>query len=86
MRCLFTFNEMFSLSLQKVGNIAGVNYLKMKNDVTRWKVIVSDKSQIQATSDFFLSSSLILILPPNNLLDTTAPGCKEWRKEQFKGA
>ena len=77
---------MFSLSSQKGGNIAGVNYLKMKNDVTRSKAIIPDKSQIQATSDFFLSSSLIVILPPNNLLHTTSPVCKEWRKEQFKGA
>ena len=34
MRCLVTFNEFFFLLSQRGGGIAGVNYLKVKNDVT----------------------------------------------------
>ena len=58
MWCLVTFNEVFCLSLQKGGGIAGVsNYLKVKNDVTHWKVSISDKSQIHAAPNFLLLSS-----------------------------
>ena len=57
MRCLVTFNKIFFLSSQKGGGIAGVNYLKVKNDVTRWKTIIPDKSQIHAASNVLLLSS-----------------------------
>ena len=57
MRCFVTFNEIFFLLSHRGGGIAGVNYLKVKNDVTHWKTIIPDNSQIQAASDFLLSSS-----------------------------
>ena len=55
--CLVTFNEIFFLSLQKGGGIACVNYLKVKNNVTHSKTIISDKSQIHAGPNFLLLSS-----------------------------
>ena len=54
---LVTFNEIFFLSLQKGGGIACVNYLKVKNDVTHSKAIITDKSQIHASPNFSLLSS-----------------------------
>ena len=63
MWCLITFNEIFFFSLEKGDGIACVNYLKVKNDVTHWKVIISDKSQIHVTPNFLLLSSQIVILP-----------------------
>ena len=57
MWCLVTFNEIFFLLLQKSGGIAFVNYLKVKNDVTLWKAITSDKSQIHAAPNFLFLSS-----------------------------
>ena len=49
--------QIFFFSLQKGGGIAYVNYLKVKNDVTHWKEIFSDKSQIHAAPYFLLLSS-----------------------------
>ena len=40
-------NEIFFLTSQKGGGIARKNYLKVKNDVTYWITIVSDRNQIQ---------------------------------------
>ena len=37
MWCLVTFNWTFFLTSQKGDNIAAVDYLKLKNDVTHWK-------------------------------------------------
>ena len=54
MWCLVTFNEIFFLSSQKGGGIARVNYLKVKNDVTHWKTIIPDKSQILPAPNFLL--------------------------------
>ena len=39
MWCLVTFNEILFLSSQKGGGIPGVDYLKVKNEVTYWKTI-----------------------------------------------
>ena len=85
MWCLVTFNEIFFFSLQKGGGTACVNYLKVKNDVTHWKTIISDKSQIHAAPNFLLLSTQIVILPRNNLLHTTATGYKKRRKEYLIG-
>ena len=41
---LVTFNEIFFRSSQKGGAIAGVNYLKVKNDFAHWKTIIPEKS------------------------------------------
>ena len=57
MWCLVTFNKIFFFSLQKGGGIACVNYLKVKNDVTHWKAIISDKSRIHAATNFLILSS-----------------------------
>ena len=54
---LVTFNEIFFLSLQKGGGFACVNYLKVKNDVTHSKAIITDESQIHASPNFSLLSS-----------------------------
>ena len=54
MWCLVTFNEIFFLSSQKGDGIARVNYLKVKNDVTHWKTIIPDKSQILPAPNFLL--------------------------------
>ena len=52
-----TFNEMFVILSQKGGSIACVNYVEVKNGVTQWKMIISDKSQIHATPNFLLLGS-----------------------------
>ena len=57
MWCLVTFSEIFFISSQKGGSIACVNYLKVKNDVTQWKTIISEKSQNHAAPNFLLLSS-----------------------------
>ena len=57
MWCVVTSKEIFVLSSQNSGGIAVVNYLKVKNDVTHWKKIIPDKSQIHAVSNFLLLSS-----------------------------
>ena len=57
MWCLVTFSEFFFISSQKGDSIACVNYLKVKKDVTRWKTIISEKSQIHAAPNFLLLSS-----------------------------
>ena len=57
MWCLVTFNKIFFVSLQKGGDTACVNYLKVKNDKIHWKTIISDKSQIHPTPNFSLLSS-----------------------------
>ena len=57
MWCLVTFNKILFLSSQKGGGIAAVNYLKVKTDVTHWKTIIPNKSQIPAASNFLLLSS-----------------------------
>ena len=54
---LATFKKVFFLWLLKGGGNACVNYLKVKNDVTHWKTIISDKSQIHASPNFLLLSS-----------------------------
>ena len=59
MRCLVTSNEIFSLTSQKGGSIAGVDYLKVRNDVIHCKTIISDRSQIHAAPNFLLLSSWI---------------------------
>ena len=41
-----TFNKIFIISWKKGGSIACVNYLKLKHDVTQWKMIMPDKNQI----------------------------------------
>ena len=50
-------NEIFFLTSQKGGGIAGANYLKVKNDVTHWITIVSDRNQIHAAPNFLFLSS-----------------------------
>ena len=57
MWCLVTFNKIFFLSQQKGGGIACVNYLKVKNDVTHSKAIISGKIQIHVGPNFLLLSS-----------------------------
>ena len=59
MRCLATSNEIFSLTSQKGDIIAGVDYLKVRNDVIHCKTIISDRSQIHVTPNFSLLSSWI---------------------------
>ena len=59
MWCLVTSNKIFSLSSQKGDSIAGVNYLKVKNDVVHCKTIICDRSQIHAAPNFLLLSSRI---------------------------
>ena len=59
MRCLVTFNEIFSLTSQKGDSVAGVDYLKVRNDVIHCKTIISDRSQIHAAPNFLLLSSWI---------------------------
>ena len=50
-------NESFFFASQKGGGIASVNYLKVKNDVSYWNMIVPDRNQIHATPNFSFSSS-----------------------------
>ena len=50
-------NEIFFLTSQKGGGIASANYLKVKNDVTYWITIVSDRNQIHAAPNFLFLSS-----------------------------
>ena len=59
MWCLVTSNKIFSHSSQKGDSIAGVNYLKVKNDVVHCKTIICDRSQIHAAPNFSLLSSWI---------------------------
>ena len=59
MWCLVTSNKIFSLTLQKGDSIAGINYLKVKNDVIHCKTIISDRGQIHAAPNFSLLSSRI---------------------------
>ena len=59
-QCLVTSNEFFSLTSQKGDSVAGVDYLKVKNDVIHCKtMIVSGRSQIHAAPNFSLLSSRI---------------------------
>ena len=81
MWCLVTFKKIFFLTSLVDGGIVGVNYLKVKNDVTYWKTIIPDRSQIHAATNVLLLSSYIASLHRNNLVQTTAPGYKGWRKE-----
>ena len=74
-------NEIFFLITEKVGGIASVNYLKVKNDVTYRNTIVPDRNQFHAAPNVLFSGSYIASLCQNNLLHTTAPGYKGWRKE-----
>ena len=78
---LVTFNEIFFLTSQKGGGTAGVNHLKVKNDVTYWKTVFPVMSQIHAAPDFLLLSRDIASLRRNNLLLTTTPGYKGWQTE-----
>ena len=57
MWCLVTFNKIFFLTSQNGGDIASVNYLKVKNDVTYWNTIIPDRNQIHAPPNFLLLSS-----------------------------
>ena len=45
--------------IQKGDSIAGVDYLKVRNDVINCKTIISDRSQIHAAPNFSLLSSCI---------------------------
>ena len=69
------------LTLQKGDGIANLDYLKVKNDVTHWKTIIPDRSQIHFALNFLLLSSYIASLCCNNLLHTTISGCRGWRRE-----
>ena len=42
---------------QKGDRINGVDYLKVKNDVTNWKTIIPDRSQTHTAPNFLLLSS-----------------------------
>ena len=53
----YHLQQMFFLLSQKGGAITGVNYLKVKNDVTCRKAIIPDKSQIHAAANLLLLSS-----------------------------
>ena len=79
--CDISPNKIFFLTSQKGGGITSTNYSRVKNDVTYWITIVSDRNQIHAASNFLLLSSYIESLCRINLLHTTAPGYKGWRKE-----
>ena len=57
MWCLVTFNEISFFTSQKGDGLAGVHYLKVKDDVTNWKTIIPDRSQIHATPNFSLLST-----------------------------
>ena len=57
MWCLVIFNKIFFLTSLVDGGIVGVNYLKVKNDVTYWKTIVTDRSQIHTATNVLLLSS-----------------------------
>ena len=50
-------NEIFFFTSQKGDGIASANYLKVKNDVTYWITIVSDRNQIHAAPNFLFLSS-----------------------------
>ena len=50
-------NEIFFLTSQKGGGIASANYSKVKNDVTHWITIASDRNQIHAAPNFLFLSS-----------------------------
>ena len=54
-------NESFFFASQKGGklfkSIASVNYLKVKNDISYWNMIVPDRNQIHGTPNFSFSSS-----------------------------
>ena len=80
MWCLVTFNGTFSFASQKGDGIARVDYLKVKNHVTRWKAIIPDRGETPTAPSFLLLSSSITSLCHNNLLHTTASGYKGWRK------
>ena len=73
--------KIFIFKSQKGGGITSVNYLKVKNEVTYWKTIIPDRNQIHAALKFFVLTSYIASLRCNNLLQTTGPGCKVWKKE-----
>ena len=62
-------------------SIAGVDYLKVKNDIIHCKTIISDRSLIHAAPNFFAFKWLDFKLRHNNLLHITEPGYKGWRKE-----
>ena len=55
--CDVLSNNIFFLTSEKGGEIASVNYLKVKNDVTYSNTIVPDRNQIQALRNFLLLSS-----------------------------
>ena len=55
--CLVILDKIFFFTSLKGGGIAGVNYVKMKNDVTHWKTIIPDESQIHAAPNVLLLSS-----------------------------
>ena len=59
MRCLVTSNEIFSLTSQKGDSVAGVDHLKVRNDVIHCKTIIAVRSQIHAAPNFSLLSSWI---------------------------
>ena len=59
MRCLVTSNKIFSLTSQKGDIIAGVDYIKVRNEVVHCKTIISDRNQIHAAQSFSLLSSWI---------------------------
>ena len=75
-----------SAKSQKRGGTASVNYLKVKNGVAYWKMIIPDRKQIHAAPNVLLLGSQIASLCRNNLLHTTAPGYKGWRNKWLKGA
>ena len=66
MSCHLQWN--FLSYITKRDDIAAVDYLKVKNDVTHWKTIIFDSWQIHAAPSFLLLSSYIVSLRYNNLL------------------
>ena len=49
--------KLFSLYYKKCYGTAGVDYLKLKNDVTYWKTVIPDGNQFHAAPNFLLLSS-----------------------------
>ena len=59
MWCLTIFKEIFFFTLLFL--IVGVDYLKMKNNVTHWKKIIPDRSQIHVAPNFCLQVAKLQI-------------------------
>ena len=59
MWCLIIFKELFFFT--SLFLIVGVDYLKMKNNVTHWKKIIPDRSQIHVAPNFCLQVAKLQI-------------------------